>query len=156
MREGTPASCHRQVFLCLFATLAHQWHRHVNRRVERCSKHLMDVRSDIQVAPSGWIRTEYTHGHQTRQRVLYGRRALAEPSPQHTRRDGGRPMRYIAVCTDRPLYLCSSNRLRYLCRTLTRRFTRSSASSQDSSMSWQKNSIQSSQSPFVETPSNLS
>lgn len=68
----------------------------------------------------------------------------------------GCPMRYIAVCTDRPLYLCSSNRLRYLCRTLTRRFTLSSASSQDSSMSWQKNSIQSSQSPFVETPSNLS
>lgn len=51
----------------------------------------MDVRSDIQVAPSGRIRTEYTHGHQTRQRVLYGRRALAEPSPQHTRRDGGLP-----------------------------------------------------------------
>lgn len=30
-------------------------------------------------------------GHQMRQRVLYGRRALAEPSPQHTRRDGGLP-----------------------------------------------------------------
>ena len=45
------STCHATPgFLCLFATLAHQWHRHVNRAPSGAASTLSDVRSDIQVA----------------------------------------------------------------------------------------------------------